>query len=115
MLAWIIEGYSQYKNRGLVQPPSVRAARESYRTQMDLLAEWIEECCEVGPDFSCLGSLLWASWENYAKQNGILQYVKSNVALGRRLDGKFRGERNSSGSRIRVGIRLKTTDTDDFF
>lgn len=115
VLSWIIEGYAKYRERGLVQPPSVRAARESYRTQMDLLAEWIEECCEVGPDFQCLGSSLWASWEGYAKQNGILQYVKSNVALGRRLDGKFRPGRNTLGGRVRLGIRLKTTDTDDFF
>lgn len=115
VLAWIIEGYAKYRQHGLVQPPSVKAARESYRTQMDLLAEWIEECCEVGPSYTCLASLLWASWENYAKQNGILQYVKSNVALGRRLDGKFKSERDSSGRRVRVGLRLKNSDGDDFF
>jgi P4 family phage/plasmid primase-like protien len=114
ILAWMIRGAAEYQKRGLTQPASIRAARESYRTQMDLLAEWIEECCDIGAEFETPANSLWLSWESYAKTNGILQYVRSNVALGRRLDGRFQNVRNSSGVRVRRGIRLKTA-SDDFF
>jgi putative DNA primase/helicase len=116
ILTWLVRGAMEYKRRGLVQPASIKAARESYRTQMDLLADWIEQCCDVGADYSCDMSRLWSSWESYAKSNGVLQYVRSNVALGRRLDSRFPSSRDSRGVRVRRGIRIKDPfDCDDSF
>lgn len=111
VLAYIVEGAAAYLRMGLCPPRAVQQARDQYRNQMDLLAEWIEECCEIGPDYETPASSLWASWENYAKTNGVIHYVKSNVALGRRLDGRFESSR-SNGVRVRRGIRLKGSGGD---
>lgn len=107
VLAWLVRGAREYMRRGLSQPSSIKAARESYRTQMDLLADWIEQFCDVGQGCSCEMNRLWASWESYAKNNGVLQYVRSNVALGRRLDARFPSSKDSRGVRVRLGIRIK--------
>lgn len=108
VLALFVRSALSYQKIGLTQPQVVRAARENYRSQMDLLAEWLDECCEIGGNLSEVSSRLWLSWEQFAKNRGILHYVKSSVALGRRLDSRFLGARGSSGARIRLGIRLKT-------
>lgn len=108
ILAWLVRGAAEYVRRGLSQPTSIKAARDSYRTQMDLLADWIEQCCDVGADYSCDMSRLWASWESYAKTNGVIQYIRSNVALGRRLDSRFPSRRDSRGVRVRLGIRIRS-------
>lgn len=107
VLNWIVQGAIQYQRKGLVAPRTVAAAREQYRTQMDLLAEWLEECCDVGPEFREESKRLWLSWEQFAKNRGIIQYVKSSVALGRRLDARFSAVKGSGGARLRTGIRLK--------
>ena len=107
VLAWIVRGAMEYQRRGLVAPRSVAAARESYRTQMDLLAEWLEDCCDIGPDLKEESGRLWSSWESFAKNRGILNYVRSSVALGRRLDMRFPAIRGNRGLRFRSGLRLK--------
>lgn len=115
VLSWIVEGAQAYLAQGLAQPPAVRAARDQYRSQMDLLSEWMDECCITGPECSESIKNLWLSWESWAKERGMLLYIKSSIALGRRLDQRFPAGRDSSGaSRVRQGIALKR-GVQDFF
>lgn len=107
VLAWIVRGAMEYKRVGLAQPGSVKAAREAYRSQMDLLAEWLEECCETDVTYMVEMSKLWESWEGFAKRRGMSNYVRSSVALSRRLDSRFGSTRGTGGVRMRLGIRLK--------
>jgi len=110
VLALLVRFAMVYQKVGLVQPEGVRAAREAYRSEMDLLSEWIDDCCEVGDGHSVESSSLWKSWEVYAKDRGVLHYVRSSVALGRRLDARFPSQKGAKGVRMRKGIRLN-----DFF
>jgi putative DNA primase/helicase len=107
ILAMLVRAGISYKNAGLNPPQKVRNARDAYRSQMDLLSEWLEECCDVGPGLSESSSALWQSWEQFAKNRGILGYVKSSVSLGRRLDSRFPAEKGSRGVRMRSNISLK--------
>lgn len=110
VLSLIVRYALRFQASGLKQPDVVKAARDSYRNQMDLLAEWLEECCETGEGKTCESNHLWLSWEKFAKERGILNYVRSSVALGRRLDARFSTFKGSRGVRMRLGIALK----DDF-
>lgn len=115
VLAWIIAGTAQYMRRGLGAPEKIRKARDTYRSQMDLLSEWIEECCQEGGEFWAPMEVLWRSWESYAKQRGILHYVRSSIALGRRLDQRFPSAKRE-GKRVRVGLRIAAIDPfNEFF
>lgn len=107
VLALCVRAALDYQKNGLVAPGSVKAARESYRTQMDLLAEWIEDCCDTGDGRTEESNRLWTSWEQFAKGRGILNYVKNSIALGRRLEARFPSQKGTGGVRQRVGIQLK--------
>lgn len=111
VLAMCVLAAGAYLRGGLKQPASIKKAREEYRSQMDLLAEWLEERCELGEGYVASSKDLWASWESFAKQRGVLQYVKSSIALGKRLDQRFPSARDPSGtSRVRMGIRLRALE-----
>ena len=115
VLAWIVQGAAQYAEIGLKQPSAIRNARDQYRSQMDLLSEWMDECCITGTEFSESTKNLWLSWESWARERGMLNYIRSSVALGRRLDQRFPSARDGSGTvRKRVGIGLKRGITDFF-
>lgn len=117
VLAYIVEGARAYLRDGLSPPSIVRNAREQYRSQMDLLSEWVEDRCEVNVAFREQTQRLWQSWEEYARERGILRYVPSSIALGRRLDQRFPSEKGPRGVRMRIGLRLKEGEMyrDDFF
>lgn len=107
ILALLVRYHVQYRKEGLVTPDSVVQAKVDYRERMDLLSSWLDECCEIDPGYECAASDLWASWQNFAGRNGVLNYVRSSIALGRRLDSRFRTSKGTGGVRIRIGLRLR--------
>lgn len=109
ILAWCVRGALAYQKLGLRSPAAVRQAREDYKSDMDLLAEWIDECCEVGPKLVASNAQLWASWEAFAKARGELKFISTSKALGRRLVSKgLSPVMNNYGVRGRgfIGIRV---------
>lgn len=107
IIAWLVKGAISYRKNRLKKAGVVRSACEDYRANMDLLAEWLEESCEFDSSYHVISSALWKSWEEYAKNRGLLQYVKNSVSLGRRLDSRFPSGKGSGGVRIRKGLRLR--------
>lgn len=107
ILALVVRSAMRYQAVGLEPPAKVKAARDEYRNQMDLLAEWIDECCDLAPGVSTKMADLWDSWSTFANRRGNLFYIKSATALGRRLDARFSSARDRSGARVRLGIGLK--------
>lgn len=117
ILNWMLEGYAKYCRQGLTLPAKIRAAAEAYRANMDLLAEWLDEKCEIGDEYTEQSQRLWLSWQDWARDRGSLKYISSAVSLGRRLDQKFPAAKGGNGIRLRKGIRLKRHDqnADQFF
>jgi len=110
ILAWCVRGALAYRKNGLQPPDAVRKAREDYKSDMDLLGEWLDECCELGPSQVETNARLWASWEAFAKARGELRFIASAKSLGRRLQSKgMEPVLNSYGLRGRglLGIRVR--------
>jgi len=110
IFAWCVRGALAYQRDGLRPPAAVRKAREDYKSDMDLLAEWLDECCEVGPNEVEANARLWASWEAFAKARGELRFIANSKNLGRRLSSRgLTPIKNEYGIRGRglLGIRVR--------
>jgi len=110
ILAWCVRGALAYQKSGLRPPAAVRKARDDYKSDMDLLAEWLDECCEVGPAHVETNARLWASWEAFAKARGELRFIANSKNLGRRLSSRGLSPiKNEHGIRGRglLGIRVR--------
>ena len=107
ILALCVRAALEYQQHGLVAPAVVKSARESYRSQMDLLSEWLEQCCDVGNNYEEVSNRLWISWEIFAKSRGTLSYVKNSISLGKRLEMRFPGFKVPGGLRKRRGVQIK--------
>ena len=68
----------------------------------------MNECCDIGSGLVTSHSDLWASWEQYARRNGMLTYCKSSIALSRRLEGRFERGPTTGGMVRWAGIRVKS-------
>ena len=106
VLAWLVRGALEYQQDGLNEPAVTKAAREEYKEDMDLLGDWIRECCEEG-DFRDTSQNLWVSWQAYAEARRELKYIPSARALGRRLTGKYSAVKSTGGKRFFAGIRVR--------
>ncbi len=117
VLAWLVRGAIEYQQEGLNPPEKTKKARDEYRDEMDLLKDWISECCEVGdPEtVSELSSKLWESWQEYASKKGELRYIPTSRSLGRRLSSKFKTAKGANGARKMLGIRVRVSADSDLF
>lgn len=101
ILRWLVDGALAYQREGLNPPQVVLAARDEYRSDMDLLEQWLDECCEIGRGKISASDLLWQSWEAWAKERGELRLLPSSRLLGRRLASRFTPIRDTRGIRGR--------------
>lgn len=110
ILTWCVRGALAYQKVGLQPPAAVRKARDDYKSDMDLLGEWLDECCEVGPSHVETNARLWASWEAFSKARGELRFIANSKNLGRRLTSRGFGPiKDEYGIRGRglLGIRVR--------
>jgi putative DNA primase/helicase len=73
VLKWMIDGCLDWLANGLIRPPSVIAATDSYFDDQDLLGQWIEEKCETAvknPPIWDRSADLFESWCKFAAKAG---------------------------------------------
>jgi putative DNA primase/helicase len=103
----MIEGYMKWRyHGGLTLPEAVKGATEEYRDEMDVLNDFIEECCEVGANKTVLTSDLYRTYKEWCERNE--EVLLSKKAFSLRLQEKgFKDKKFTHGRRGWVGIGLK--------
>lgn len=71
ILNWLIEGCLLWQEHGLGEAASVAQAVHEYQRESDVLAYFIEECCELGEGFSVPVRDLFRTYQTWARANGI--------------------------------------------
>jgi putative DNA primase/helicase len=69
ILRWAVEGCLAWQQGGLQDPPDVMAAGQAYRAEMDLLGQFLSECCTVlpgRPELRTQSAVLYKAYSNYA-------------------------------------------------
>lgn len=111
ILRWVVQGAINYQAHGLVIPERVKDASDEYRSDMDVLREWIDERCELGDDYKTNATDLFQSWRAWSEPRGSFRWVANQTAFGRKMEARgFVKLRNKEGIRGSgyVGIRVKS-------
>jgi putative DNA primase/helicase len=85
VLAWLVEGAVLYAKEGLDPPAAVTTLTEDYRREMNPLATWAAECCEMGKDLKSAYSPLRWSYEEFTRRGdrpvGARRFMNSLASL----------------------------------
>ena len=68
ILAWLIRGCLRWQEEGLNPPPVVREATKAYQSEMDVIQQWLEDCCVADPHAVTPLADLYASYQNWCKE-----------------------------------------------
>jgi putative DNA primase/helicase len=71
ILAWAVEGCAAWLEHGLGEPETVMHATEAYRRSQEPLADFVADCCRLGPDLSVPVTRLREEYETWCKSEGI--------------------------------------------
>jgi putative DNA primase/helicase len=104
ILRWAVEGCLRWQRQGLDPPAEVTAATESYRAQMDVMAQFLEERCEISPGAETAGKALFAAFNTWCEENG--ERPGSQKAFSTRLEERGFEKRHTKTGRTWRGLRL---------
>jgi putative DNA primase/helicase len=65
---WALLGLAAYRKHGLNPPQKVLASTESYRQDMDVVGQWIDERCEQNPNASVPTSVAYGDYSLWAEE-----------------------------------------------
>jgi putative DNA primase/helicase len=110
ILAWAVEGLSDYLRWGLNEPDSVRIATDDYHRDSDAVGRFINDCCHESPALRATTTDLYAAWQRWQEAEGGIEPM-GRGAFGEALDRRGHPARKAvHGKRWRTGIGLKAAD-----
>jgi len=111
ILAWAVRGCIEWREKGLAVPDEVTRATVAYRTDMDVLSHFLDDCCVVESAARIAPKQLHDAYKEWCDDNG-----EKPLGLRKfREQLKLRGfERDRpGGKRLWVSIRLRSDGDDE--
>jgi putative DNA primase/helicase len=106
ILNWAIRGLLAYQQRGLHEPVIVTEETEEYLKSLDVLAQFIEEECEVGPTYKQPAGELYKRYRTWIENRG--QKAVGSPRLRTDLQAKgYKCETKRTNQRLWYGLRLR--------
>lgn len=102
ILNWAAEGFLLWTQEGLKQPGIVRQATADYKTEMDVIAAFLDECTRRGPG-EVRANDLYLAYRQWAEENG--HYKWSNQRFGREISKRYSREKDRLGYKY-LGLQL---------
>lgn len=106
IFAWAVEGCLDWQRFGLGAPTEVIAATSAYRAQMDVIGQFLADCCVIDPRTTATKAALYAEYESWCERNG--ERPLSQRALSGKLQERGLTEERSGAKMTRswVGVGL---------
>lgn len=106
ILNWAINGLIRFRQRGkFLIPESIRLASEYYKLHNDLAKQFVEECCDIGPDYREQAQPLFNGYKRWCEENG--HSPKSMTKMADEWKRLRFTKSQSNGRVIWRGIKLK--------
>lgn len=105
ILNWAVEGYRAWRADGLRPPEEVMVAVREYQEEMDILGQWIAQCCQLGEELWVGSSDAYQGYRTWAIANGLRPW--SLNSWGRRMGDRFERRRSAAGI-VYVGLKPRS-------
>jgi putative DNA primase/helicase len=107
ILNWLIEGVQTWTEKGLIAPADISRATEEYRSEMDVLGNFIKERCIQSSGVMIQARELFRAYQEWCEENN--ERACSERFLGLRLKELGLERYRTSEARFWKGITLKAS------
>jgi putative DNA primase/helicase len=108
ILNWAIQGFLEWKRKGLGTPNEVIEATNEYRHDEDSLGDFLEECCLRDDNTRQQMKEVYKAYSDWCDQNGERPMTKGNLSKELKQRG-FQSKRSTGGYHYWVGLGLNST------
>ncbi|MBW6419343.1 phage/plasmid primase, P4 family [Celeribacter sp. PS-C1] len=112
ILAWAVEGAVQYyEQKGLgAEPKAIVEAREHYKTETDVLADFLACCTLKSEGKRVRAGDVYAAYKNFMEKNSLGRVI-SSLAFSAAMTERGFGHERKGGVIYRTGISLNVAGT----
>jgi putative DNA primase/helicase len=103
ILNLLIMGFADFQKSGIQVPKSLEDATNVYRSEQDLLEQWIAENCTVSPTMSAKKDNLYSDYERWCRESGVMPI--SRPRFSRKLTTE-KGYAMKTDKRTIIGIEI---------
>ena len=103
ILGWMIDGARWYLKDGLKLSLAIKAQQQQYRTESDLLGEFLSEEAPTAAGGKVLQSVLFNAWQDWNESNGL--HAGSKKTFTQRLVERGYAITKSDGKRFYTGLK----------
>lgn len=107
ILAWLVDGCLDWKKHGLKPSALIRRESATYRTESDLLGEFLDERTDSAPNGKVEQTEAFSRWRTWAEVNGVR--AGSKKSFTRKLAERGFAEARSNGKRFYTGLVWKSS------
>jgi putative DNA primase/helicase len=105
VLAWMVKGCLKWQRDGLKPSDSVRQSLNEYRSEMDFVAQWLEERSEKDPTATISRSEAYSNFREWAQAAHFP--VIGNRRFVEELHSRGFGMKKIQGIRLFSGLKLR--------
>jgi len=107
ILAWMVKGCLDWqKRKDLMEPEEVSTETAIYRSEMDILGDFLDDCCIVERTAKVAHGDLYQAYEEWCHQNDEETITKKMLTI--ELQGRnFVAKRGHAGKKMWHGLALK--------
>ena len=107
ILNWCVQGCLKWQREGLKAPSKILDASKEYRNEMDVLENFIDDCCLKGDGFQAPAAELFQTYKKWAEENS--EYSMPKQKFGQQMKMKHEYVKNRDG-RFYLGLRIHTIE-----
>jgi len=104
ILNWLLEGIERWKREKLQAPPAILNATDEYRGEMDVIGNFLNECCVQEKEATIRIRELYKAYADWCDENN--EHAVSERFLSMRLKEMGFSQGRTSEARFWVGIGL---------
>lgn len=108
ILNWAIKGFELYEKEGLELPQVIIDEKKTYRSEMDYMANFIEDRIEKKQGYQLQASIVYSEYEKWCKRTN--SRVLSAIAFGKEYGKYFDKKRTGTGF-MYLDCAIKTVET----
>jgi putative DNA primase/helicase len=113
ILGWLVRGFLEWQRIGLGEPAKILEAIKSYRSEQDVVGDFLGQCCETFLDHPGLrdqarvkAADLYTRYVDWCKENGEKTYL-TNRRFGSEMTRRGFPLRGVNGCSWRYGMKIR--------
>lgn len=109
ILTWAVQGCIEWQESGLKEPPQVLSATKSYQEEMDVVQEFLDECCDIEPALSAPVRQLYQCFVEWCENYRVQACSKKKFSMSLQKKG-FIDTHTRYGARYQ-GLKLRSQNS----